>query len=439
MAMPSSHSTPKGAAVESSTLFRILAFRFAFAIAVLSLPRLAIFIPPHLWFTSLRRPVALVVGRCDIFEWQTTSSIGAFVVHIITGGKPSVQEMTAKFKSDWFASAIPDLVGLLMLAVVIAAVWTALDRRRAAYRSLNRWMRVYVRYGVATAMLSYAFVKVIPTQFGYVTPGEMLRPFGQFSRFQVLWDFMAVSPGYTIFTGLVELSGAVMLFFRRTTLVGGIVLAGSLLNVVVIDLAYGVGAVTYALALLLLDIVILAPYLKPLFDILVGRAVSTLPSEPSGPQQRWWHSHVAKAVLICVLALPLIVTNIQRRLSFFGSGRTVYGLFEVTTFVRNGHAVTPAASDSVTWKRVASDPRNGIDAISVQFANGDVRRFELTDDSVHHVWTIRDKDHGQAGTLSYGVRPDGVVSLDGRIGSDSVDILLHPVNIDKVFPPQGPA
>jgi hypothetical protein len=68
-----------------------------------------------------------------------------------------------------------------------------------------------------------------------------------------------------------------------------------------------------------------------------------------------------------------------------------------------------------------------------------VRRFELTDDSVHHVWTIRDKHPGQAGTLSYGIRPDGIVSLDGLIGSDSVGILLHPVNVNKVFPLLGPA
>lgn len=432
MALPVPQSTPK--IVERSGLSKALLFRFAFAIAVLSAPRLAIFIPPHLWFASLRQPVAWALGRCDVFEWRNTTAIGAFVVDMLTAGKWSVREMIAKSKGDWLASAIPDFVGLLTLALVIAAVWTAVDRRRTGYASLNRGMRLYLRYGVATAMLSYAFVKVIPTQFGYITPGELLRPFGELSRFQLLWDFMAASSGYTIFTGLVELSGALMLFFRRTTLLGGIVLAGALVNVVVMDFAYGVGAVVYALTLLLLDILILAPYLKPLSEVLLVRATGALPLEPSWPRQRWWHSPIAKAALVCILALPLIAINIQRRRSFFGSGQSVYGLYDVTTFVRNGHAIDPLADDSATWKRVASDSRNGVNAIEVQFANGDVRRFELTDDPVHHVWTIPNKNPRQAGALSYSVRSGGVVSLDGRIGGDSVDILLHRVDVNRAFP-----
>ena len=438
MGLPTSQKSPKGTAVERSTLLNTIAFRFAFAIAVLSLPRLAIFIPPHLWFDSLRRPVASALGWCDIFERQTTNVIGVYLVRIVTGSKESVREMTARLKTDWFASAIPDLVGLLTLAVVIAAVWTALDRRRANYPLLNRCMRVYLRYGVATAMLSYAFVKVIPTQFGYITPGDLLRPLGQLSHFRLLWDFMAVSPGYTVFTGLVELLGAVLLFFRRTTLVGAMVLAGALTNVVVMDFAYGVGALTYALALLLLDILILTPYVRPLFEILLVRGSGELPSEPSGPQQHWWHSRLAKAALICVLVLPLIAINIQRRRSFFRSDHLVYGVFDISTFIRNGQAITPLASDSMIWKRMASDPRDGTDAILVEFANGDQRRFGLNDDSAHHVWTIRDKDPRHAGNLSYDTRPDGIVSLNGHIGGDSVKMLLRPIDVDKVFPLLGP-
>jgi hypothetical protein len=434
MALPTWQSIPKEAAFERSKLLKAIPFRIAFAIAVLSLPRLAIFIPPHLWFDSLRRPIGSALGAFEIFERRITSAIGAFLLHTVTGGKESVREMISKFKSDSFASAIPELVGMLSFAVVIAAVWTALERRRTDYRRLNRWMRVYLRYGLATAMLSYAFIKVIPTQFGYLTPGELLRPLGQISRMRLLWDFMALSPGYTIFTGLVELFGAVLLLFRRSTVVGGIVLAGALINVVAMDFAYRVGALTYALSLLLLDILILAPYLGSLCEILLVRGSGALPSEPSGPQQRWWHSRIWKAALISVLALPLIAINIQRRSAFFGSGYIIFGLFDVTTFIRSGQTIPPLASDGTTWKRVASDPGNGTYAILVQFANGDLRQFEVTDDSVQHVWTIRDKDPRQAGSLNYGTRSDGVVSLTGRIGGDSVDILLRPVDLNKAFP-----
>jgi hypothetical protein len=412
-----------------------VAFRFASALAVLSLPRVAIFIPPHLWFESLRRPVALIAGRADVSLRQPTSTIGAFLIRALTGRRASIGEMTAKFKSDWYAATVPDLIGLLTLAVLIAALWTALDRRRTNYAFLNRWLRVYFRYVLATAMFSYAFIKVIPTQFGYLTPGELLRPLGQLSR-SMLWDFMAASPGYTIFAGVLELLGALLLFFRRTTLLGAIVLAGALVNVIAMDFAFRIGALTYALSLLVIDLVILTPYAKPLIEILVVRGSGTLPSEPSGPRH-WWRSPAAKAVLIFLLALPLIAINVQRRRYFYGAGNPVYGLFDVASFVRNGHVVTPLASDGATWKRMASDPHDGVDAILVQFANADLRRFDIINDPVRHVWSIRQTDARQSGSLEYRARPDGLVSLSGRLGDDSVEILLRPVDLEKALPLLG--
>ena len=105
--------------------------------------------------------------------------------------------MTTKFRNDWYTGAIPDLIGVLTMAAAVAVIWTARDRRRTGYPLLNRWMRVYLRYGLGTAMLSYALIKVIPTQFGYLTPGDLLRPLGQLSHFRLLWDFM-ISDEHTL-------------------------------------------------------------------------------------------------------------------------------------------------------------------------------------------------------------------------------------------------
>jgi hypothetical protein len=240
-----------------------------------------------------------------------------------------------------------------------------------------------------------------------------------------------VSSGYTIFAGLVELAGAILLFFRRTTLMGSLIVAGALTNVVAMDLAYRVGAVYYATVMLLVDILILAPYLQPLSVILLGRGKCEMPAEP-GSSGRWWNSFIAKTALILVLALPLIEINMNRRASFFGAGRIVYGLFEVANFVRNGN--TSTAGDGERWKRVASDPRNGTDGVLVQFANGDLRRIELSDDAAKRRWTIRDSNPGRSGTLDYVVRGDGMISLEGHIGSDQVAIVLRPVDMNQFFP-----
>jgi hypothetical protein len=405
-------------------------FRFAFAIVVFTAFRVAISIPVHLVFDALKSPVASALGRGDNFVWQTTTAIGAFVLHHVADGPP-VHEMRTRFSADRTTSALPDLIGLVTIALTIAIIWAILDRRQENYVTLNRWMRVYLRYAVGGVMLHYAFIKVIPTQFGFLTPAEMLHPLGYLTPFRLLWNFMAASSSYTIFTGLVELLGATLLFFRRTTLLGCLVLCGALMNVVVMDLAYEVGAVTYADTLLLYVIFLLAPYLQPLSQLLLGQRETALPVEPSPVRRRWYHSPVAKAVAVCLFVFPLVQINIERRRSFFGAGQPVYGLFEVTRFVRNGRTIIPLASDAATWKRVASDRFN---SICVQFANADVRRFQFKNDSIHRVWTISDANPANAAILHYSVQQNGDIALDGRIGSDPVSIVLQRVNVKQFFP-----
>lgn len=128
----------------------------------------------------------------------------------------------------------------MSLAAAITFVWSVADRRRTQYTTLNCWLRVYARYAVALVMMVYAIVKLVPTQFGYLTPGELLKPVGQLNRFWVLWNFMVVSTGYTIFAGLAEFLGSVLLFFRRTTLLGALLLFATITNVFAIDIGYRV-------------------------------------------------------------------------------------------------------------------------------------------------------------------------------------------------------
>lgn len=419
---------------------KLIAFRFAFAITALSAHAMIGYVPAFLPLETLSRPLGMVLGRWDALNFRATMSVGAFIVRALTGSKWAVHDLIWKHRWNIPVLVLSDVLGLLVLAAFVAIVWTAIDQRRANYSALNRPMRVYLRYALGSVMLVYALNKVIPTQFGILTPGEMLRPIGQLSHFLLLWDFMAASAGYTFFSGLVELIGAALLFFRRTTLLGALVLAGGLTNVIAMDMGYHVGAIHFAIIFLLLDLILLAPYLPRLFVILLGQAESKLPLEPTPLQERWYHSAVTKGILVCVLASPLVhVYGIRWLRSHVHTGRSVHGLFDVTAFVRNGKSVAPLASDNATWKLVACDNRSGEAqgwALSVQLANGNLQDFHLTDDAVHHTWTIHQwgQNSTPVATLRYAVLQDRDVSLDGKLGNDSVHMLLHPVDMKKFFP-----
>ena len=72
--------------------------------------------------------------------------------------------------------------------------------------------------------------------------GTLIEPYGQFSPMGVLWSFMGMSRAYTVFSGIVEITGCVLLVFRRTTMLGAMVSAVALLNVVVLNFSYDIGA-----------------------------------------------------------------------------------------------------------------------------------------------------------------------------------------------------
>jgi hypothetical protein len=63
----------------------------------------------------------------------------------------------------------------LVVAAVAAVVWVARVRRRSADETLQAWVRIVLRYGLALHMFSYGFIKVIPMQFHELGPVHLAR------------------------------------------------------------------------------------------------------------------------------------------------------------------------------------------------------------------------------------------------------------------------
>ncbi|MEO6235371.1 MAG: hypothetical protein ABIQ52_00120 [Vicinamibacterales bacterium] len=396
---------------------------------MLSVFHLLGFVGEFLFFDAVRASFERGVAPIGNVEFRAARHIGASAIRLVTGSTGTAEQIAERYR---YASCY--LVAVLLVALASTVVWSIMDRRRAEYETLNRWLRVYARYALALVMIVYALVKVVPTQFGFLTPGELLRPVGQLNRFWVLWNFMAVSTGYTIFTGLIELLGCVLLFFRRTTLLGGLLLAAALANVLAMDIAYTVfGAAMVAGLLIALATIVIAPYAAPLFNVFLLGQSDRMPAEPTTAVARWRYAPVAKVLVLVGLISVRVSDGMEQRRTYFGRGQAVYGMFEVDRFIRGGVPITSTADDAKTWKRIASDgrygggPRGGLD-LTVQFANGDVRQYRLADDRANRLWTLREASK-EIATLRYAVGPNGSVSLDGLIGGEAVQVNLRPVDM----------
>ncbi|HEX5726958.1 MAG TPA: hypothetical protein VFX98_15895 [Longimicrobiaceae bacterium] len=97
----------------------------------------------------------------------------------------------------------------------------------------------FCRYVVAFEMCMYGFAKVFRVQF--TTPLSTLdTPLGDVEGMRLVWYFFGHSDAYRLLIALGEIGGGVLLLFRRTTLLGAVVLVPILANIVLVDALFGI-------------------------------------------------------------------------------------------------------------------------------------------------------------------------------------------------------
>ena len=159
-------------------------------------------------------------------------------------------------------------------------------------------LRRVTRYVVALFLLLYGFAKINGSQFT-ILDSELDKPMSHVSGFWLTWYYFGYSPFYGNFLGVVEIAGALLLTFRRTTLLGACILAGVLGNVILIDLCYGVdsGATITAILLFAAVLCLIAPHRKELAGLFLAAEPGSEGS--AGTQFAKWGARLAMVVLTC--------------------------------------------------------------------------------------------------------------------------------------------
>src|SRR4051812_9596653 len=304
----------------------------------------------------------------------------------------------------------------LILALAATAVWTLLDRRRANYARLHEWLRVYVRFALAAAMLKYGAYKVIPEQFGTPFPRDLLEPMGEGSPMHLLWTFMGSSIPYIIFTGAAEMLGGLLLAARRTTLLGALVCIGVLSNVVMLNFSYDVPVKLYSSHLLLMAVFLAAPDLRRLADLLVrNRPVPAAERRPLFASRRGDRAAlVFRTVLILYLTVAALQRSHEDRLQYadVATGQRLYGVWEAEELAVDGAARPLPATDATLWRRLLFEWPG---AIGIQHAHETrIRDYELRPDPGQHRYTLCCDPKHKASISFKQVEPD-VLALEGTV------------------------
>lgn len=311
----------------------------------------------------------------------------------------------------------------LILALAATAVWTLLDSRRANYAQLHEWLRVYVRFALAAAMVVYGAYKVIPEQFGTPFPSELLQPLGEGSPMGLLWRFMGASIPYVIFAGAGEMIGGLLLATRRTTLLGALVCIGVLSNVVMLNFSYDVPVKLYSSHLLLMAIFLVAPDLGRLAGLLVWHR--RVPPAERRPLFASRHGNLAALVFRTVFILYITVEALHRsygnRLQYADVAtrerQRLFGIWEVEALAVDGAVRPLLVTDETLWRRLVFE-WPGILGIQYAHETG-IRTYELKLDPGPHVFTLCCEPEWAAAISFKQVEPD-VLALDGTVNGQQI-------------------
>lgn len=208
---------------------------------------------------------------------------------------------------DWTAAGL-----MLSLAITAALLWTLLDRRSLAYPRLFGWFRFILRLTLAVAMMGYGFAKLYPFQMAPPSLAVLNEPFGNLSPMTLLWTMIGLNPLYEMICGAVEVVSGLLILFRRTALLGALLTAFVVSNVVLYNFFFDVPVKLYASHLLLMAIVLVIPDLRPLFQFFWQHrpAAPTLPWSPwplgSTGKKRFIEPAILALVLFSGAILPLV-------------------------------------------------------------------------------------------------------------------------------------
>ncbi len=241
-----------------------------------------------------------------------------------------------------------------LVAILVAVLWSVLDRKRSNYTKLYYWLTVAIRYYVGLMLISYGMVKVIQLQFPYPGPYRLMSTYAESSPMGLAWTFLGFSKGYNLFMGIAELLAGLLLF-RRTMAFGAIITLMTAMNIMAVNYFYDIPVKILSTHLVLMTLFLLAKDIKKLF-LFFFTSISTKLEIIKRPKLKKGINLALNGFKILLIGYVFIhgYVNALESEKQYGSKAPkpdLYGVYEVTNFVINGDTIANYKNEKL-WKRI---------------------------------------------------------------------------------------
>jgi len=390
-----------------------VAFRFAFAYFVLIL------------FPS---PLGIIPGLSkltNVYENLQTAAVLWVAKHLLRLNQniPTATNGSGDRLADYL-----HILCFFALATIVALVWSILDRKRSNYDKLFAFLHIWVRYYLACTMMSYGMSKVFRLQFPPNSAWRLTERYGDSSPMGILWAFMGASGPYTIFGGLSELIPGVLLFFRRTTTLGALVLVAVIANIVLMNFSYDVPVKLYSMNLLLMAVFLLIPEMRRLSNVLIFNRPTEGMNISWAPAPRW--IQVARAIAkVGFIGIALFhytqrsMNRLSERSDLLKS--PLYGIYEVEEFNKQGEA-TVSKDDALKRWRIVSVSSRGL---VIRSLDESMQSLRMDHDAAQR--TFSSSQASKKSLLTYSQPDEAHLILDGSLQDEAITVKLRKLDPSK--------
>ena len=368
--------------------------------------------------------------------FQPLSDLSAYTIKEITKtflGSPIVGTLNGSgdtsFQYAWFFL-------FLIYSSAGTIAWSFLDRKRNDYEKLLYWLFILLRYYLAIKMLSYGLDKFFKTQFPFPSLSRLNQTYGESSPMGLLWTFMGYSTTYNIFVGLGEVLGGVLLFFKRTRLLGALIVTIVMSHVAILNLSYDVPVKLLSLHLFAIAVFLMAPDMKRLAKFFLwNEVVEPQPIAPVyiGEKTRWAYM-LGKGLLLAYILIPMTIVQMKEKqtldkyLKTSNKPKSFDGEYVVETFFLNGEEIPPNKLFTRRWKRFLINERNA----SIQSTDGASITWLCHVNPGYKKMMLISPDLSTAGNFS--LKEDGMtVTIEGIFYQDSLKVVAKRTS-DNPYP-----
>lgn len=344
---------------------------------------------------------------------------------------------------DFYNSTLDTVFGYLALlfiflvAICGSLIWVAIDRRARNYHKLYKALTILVRYYLAFTMICYGSFKIVKLQFLSFSPDRLLQTYGSSTPRQFVWSFIGYSAGYNYFIGYLEFAAGLLLFFRRTSTLGSIITAGILANVIVLNFSFDINVKLYSIVLMMMTLFLLSKDITRLFNFFfLNKIVYPRVDPPIRFKKEW----INTALLVSKYTIIIYVIFFGLRANFLRTrqGRDspvkppLYGIYNVTAFIRNKDTIKPLTTDTARWnKLIISAPKGNA---SVMLMDGSFKTFVFKlETAKKKIAMYPTSDASDKYTFTYDRSKDSVLVMRGKWHKDSLEIKFKQYDINK-FP-----